>query len=92
MAAANVDSRTKSKNTKLCAILWLTDAELTAQQGRLLMPVCSPVSRKYAPKCGGCGEPIAPKEGQTTTARLKVLDKDWHPECFKCKVGPLTSY
>jgi len=40
---------------------------------------------KFAPKCGGCGEPIAPKEGETTTPRLKVLDKDWHPECFKCK-------
>jgi len=41
-------------------------------------------SEKYAPRCSYCSLPIAPKEGETTAQRLTALDRDWHPECFKC--------
>merc|ERR1712142_582682 len=39
---------------------------------------------KFAPKCYSCSLPIAPKDGETTAQRLTALDKDWHPDCFKC--------
>ena len=45
--------------------------------------------RKFAPRCYGCDEPIAPKVGESSAPRLTALDKDWHPTCFKCKVHPL---
>lgn len=41
-------------------------------------------NEKYAPRCCSCTLPIAPKDGETTAQRLTALDKDWHPECFKC--------
>ena len=41
--------------------------------------------RKFAPRCHGCGQPIGPKVGESSATRLTALDKDWHPECFKCK-------
>ena len=32
-------------------------------------------------------EPIVPKKGETSAAMLRALDRDFHPECFKCEVG-----
>ena len=43
-------------------------------------------SRKFAPKCHGCGEAIAPKIGETSAQILNALGTKWHPRCFKCKV------
>jgi len=40
--------------------------------------------KKFSPRCHGCHEPIAPKPGEKSASRLKALDKDWHPQCFKC--------
>ena len=48
-------------------------------------------SRKFAPRCCACNLPIAPKEGEESASRVRVFDKDWHPECFKCAVRLLTS-
>merc|ERR1711997_294977 len=47
---------------------------------------CQPCyNEKFAPRCFGCNEPIAPKVGESSAPRLTALDKDWHPSCFKCK-------
>lgn len=42
-------------------------------------------TKKYAIKCCSCGEPVAPKPGETSVPRLRMFDKDWHPQCFKCQ-------
>jgi len=42
--------------------------------------------RKHAATCSACREPIVPKKGETSAARLRALGRDFHPECFKCEV------
>eukprot|EP00092_Neocalanus_flemingeri_P033618 GFUD01036546.1.p1 GENE.GFUD01036546.1~~GFUD01036546.1.p1 ORF type:complete len:566 (-),score=130.78 GFUD01036546.1:276-1925(-) len=41
--------------------------------------------RKHAAMCSVCSEPIVPKKGETSAARLRALGRDFHPECFKCE-------
>jgi len=41
--------------------------------------------RKHAATCSACREPIVPKKGETSAARLRALGRDFHPECFKCE-------
>ena len=43
--------------------------------------------RKFAYICSVCKNPIVPKEGQTKAPRIRALDRDFHPQCFKCEVG-----
>lgn len=42
-------------------------------------------TRKFAALCSVCKKPIVPKEGQTTAPRIRALDRDFHPPCFKCE-------
>ncbi|XP_023328187.1 zyxin [Eurytemora carolleeae] len=42
-------------------------------------------TRKFAALCTVCKNPIVPKEGHTTAPRIRALDKDFHPACFKCE-------
>jgi len=41
--------------------------------------------RRHAATCSACSEHIVPKKGETSAPRLRALDKDFHPECFKCE-------
>jgi len=41
--------------------------------------------KKTAGVCSSCGEFIVPKEGESTTERIRALGKDFHSECFKCQ-------
>merc|ERR1712106_1196636 len=41
--------------------------------------------KKHAVMCSACSEPIVPKKGETSAARLRALGRDFHPECFKCE-------
>lgn len=43
--------------------------------------------RIFAFKCSVCNNPIVPKEGQTKAPRIRALDRDFHPQCFKCEVN-----
>ena len=43
--------------------------------------------RIFAFKCSVCTKPIVPKEGQTKAPRIRALDRDFHPQCFKCEVS-----
>ena len=43
--------------------------------------------RIFAFKCSVCNKPIVPKEGQTKAPRIRALDRDFHPQCFKCEVN-----
>jgi len=38
----------------------------------------------FALKCGACKQPIVPPKGETTAPRIRALNKDFHPDCFKC--------
>jgi len=42
-------------------------------------------TKKFAALCTVCRKPIVPKEGQTTAPRIRALDRDFHPSCFKCE-------
>lgn len=42
-------------------------------------------AKKKAFRCTTCKRPIVPGEGQKTAPRLRILGKDYHPECFKCQ-------
>eukprot|EP00090_Calanus_glacialis_P039535 TRINITY_DN6882_c0_g1_i4.p1 TRINITY_DN6882_c0_g1~~TRINITY_DN6882_c0_g1_i4.p1 ORF type:complete len:478 (-),score=147.06 TRINITY_DN6882_c0_g1_i4:159-1592(-) len=41
--------------------------------------------KKHAVQCSACSQPIVPKRGETSAARLRALGRDFHPECFKCE-------
>jgi len=40
---------------------------------------------KFAALCSVCGQGIVPREGQSKAPRIRALDRDFHPECFKCE-------
>ena len=43
--------------------------------------------RLFAEKCYACKKPIVPKDGSNIAPKLKALDQNYHPECFKCQVS-----
>ncbi len=46
-----------------------------------------PFSRKFAPRCSVCKEPIMPATGQEETVRIVALDRDFHVHCYRCEVS-----
>jgi len=42
-------------------------------------------TKKFAAICATCSKPIVPKEGQTKAPRIRAMNRDYHPLCFKCK-------
>lgn len=44
-------------------------------------------SRKFAPKCSVCDEPIMPENGQEETVRIVALDRSFHIDCYRCEVS-----
>ena len=37
-------------------------------------------------KCYKCKKPIVPVDGSNIAPRLRALNQNYHPECFKCEV------
>ena len=50
---------------------------------RVYCPEC--YTTKFAALCSVCGQGIVPREGQSKAPRIRALDRDFHPECFKCE-------
>lgn len=44
------------------------------------------LTRKFAPRCCVCKEPIMPDPGEEETVRVVALDRSFHFECYKCEV------
>ncbi|KAI4828336.1 hypothetical protein KUCAC02_022432, partial [Chaenocephalus aceratus] len=42
-------------------------------------------TRKFAPRCCVCSEPIMPAPGQEETVRIVALDRDFHVQCYRCE-------
>jgi len=40
----------------------------------------------FAEKCYACKKPIVPKDGSNMAPKLRALDQNYHPECFRCQV------
>lgn len=55
----------------------------TDDKNTLYCPEC--YTKIFAFKCSVCNNPIVPKEGQTKAPRIRALDRDFHPQCFKCE-------
>jgi hypothetical protein len=55
----------------------------TDDKNKIYCPEC--YTRKFAALCSVCSKPIVPKEGQTKAPRIRAMDKDFHPQCFKCE-------
>ncbi|KAK6045780.1 LIM domain protein [Cooperia oncophora] len=50
------------------------------------VPYCtSCYMKKFAPRCVACNQPITPREGETTAVQYIVMNKTYHPTCFKCE-------
>lgn len=46
-------------------------------------------SRKFAPRCSVCSQPILPKGQGQESVRIVALDRSFHVECYKCEVSQL---
>lgn len=55
----------------------------TDDKNRVYCPEC--YTKLFAFICSVCSKPIVPKEGQTKAPRIRALDRDFHPQCFKCE-------
>jgi len=55
----------------------------TDNQDNLYCP--NDFNKKFAAQCCVCKKPIVPKEGHTTAPRIRAMDRDFHPNCFKCE-------
>lgn len=44
-------------------------------------------SRKFAPRCCVCRQPILPEPGKEETVRVVALDRSFHVSCYKCEVS-----
>ncbi len=42
--------------------------------------------QKFAPRCFSCHRAILPTNGEEETVRIVVLDRSYHPDCYRCEV------
>ncbi|GAU94812.1 hypothetical protein RvY_06524 [Ramazzottius varieornatus] len=45
---------------------------------------------KFAPRCSVCRQPIAPREGTEEAVRVISMERNFHPQCYKCEDCGLT--
>lgn len=43
------------------------------------------VSRKFAPRCCVCKQPIMPETDKGETIRIVALDRSFHVDCYRCE-------
>ena len=68
-------------------VLRITPSRAAKYYFALSWKIIFPVRRLFAYQCSVCSKPIVPKEGQTKAPRIRALDRDFHPQCFKCEVS-----
>merc|ERR1712038_1855708 len=56
----------------------------TDDKNRVYCPEC--YTKLFAFICSVCSKPKVPKEGQAKAPRIRALDRDFHPQCFKCEL------
>jgi len=70
-------------NCQVCAKSLVGKTFSTDDKNQVYCPEC--YTKKFAYICSVCKQPIVPKEGQTKAPRIRALDRDFHPQCFKCE-------
>lgn len=43
--------------------------------------------QKFAPRCYACHQMILPNDGEEETIRIVALDRNYHPDCYRCEVN-----
>jgi len=68
---------------KICDISLAGSNVMTDEDREIYCNKC--YDQLFAEKCYACKKPIVPKDGSNIAPKLKALDQNYHPECFKCQ-------